>query len=165
MFILAQILGAVGYSLLAVSFFMKKKQQILFVQIFAYILFTTHYFLLDALTGTVCNVLGFIMLILIYLFSEDEKKKKILVLILLPVLGVMSFVSYENIYSLFPVFACLITFNSFLSKSESKIRFIGIISAACWLVYAIIHVSYSAIIFEVILVIATIVAYIKNRRN
>ena len=49
-------------------------------------------------------------------------------------------------------------------KYENKIRFIGIISAVCWLIYAIIHVSYSAIIFEVLTVIATIAAYVKNKR-
>ena len=164
-FIIAQILGAVGYSLLAFSFFKKSKKEILFIQIFAYIGFTTHYLLLDALTGTACNILGFIALILIYFLSNDEKKKKILVLTLIPLLIAMSFLSYENLFSLFPVFACLLTFNSFLSKDENKIRFIGIISAACWLIYAIIHVSYSAIVFEVITVIATIIAYIKNKRH
>lgn len=164
-FIISQILGAIGYSLLALSYFKKKKRDILFVQIVAYIGFTTHYFLLDALTGTVCNILGFIALILIYFFSKDQNKKRILVAILIPLLIVMAFLSYENIYSIFPVFACFITFISFLSKDENKIRFIGIISATCWLIYAIIHVSYSAIIFEAITVVATIIAYIKNTNN
>ena len=164
-FIISQILGAIGYSLLAYSFFRKKRKEILFIQIFAYIGFTTHYFLLDALTGTICNVLGFIALILIYFFSNDLKKKKILVLILIPLLFAMAYLSYENIFSIFPVFACLITFNSFLSKSEDKIRFIGIISATCWLIYAIIHVSYSAIIFEAVTVISSIVAYLKNKKH
>ena len=163
-FIIAQILGAIGYSLLAFSYFKKNKKEILFIQILAYIGFTTHYFLLDAKSGTMCNIIGFIALILIYLLSSNEKKKKILVAILIPLLIIMSFLSYENIFSLFPVFACLITFNSFLSKDENKIRFVGIISAVCWLIYAIIHVSYSAIIFEIITVISTIIAYIKNKK-
>ena len=163
-FLISQVLGTIGYSLLAFSYFKKKKKKILFIQILAYIGFTTHYILLDALTGSVCNVLGFIALILIYFFSNDEKKKKILVLLLIPLLIIMSFLSYENIFSIFPVFACLITFNSFLSKDVNKIRFIGIISAVCWLIYAIIHMSYSAIIFEVLTVIATIAAYVKNKR-
>ena len=163
-FIIAQILGAVGYSLLAYSFFKKSKKEILFIQILAYIGFTTHYFLLNALTGTMCNIIGFIALILIYFLSNNDKKKKILVLILIPLLLVMSYLSYENIFSLFPVFACLITFISFLNKNENIIRFIGIISASCWLVYAIIHMSYSAIIFEAVTVVATIVAYIKNKK-
>ena len=77
----------------------------------------------------------------------------------------MSVLSYENIYSLFPIIACLITFNSFLSKDENKIRFIGIISASLWLIYAIVYVSYSAIVFEAITVISTIIAYIKNKKR
>ena len=161
-FILAQFLGAIGYSLLALSYFKKEKKEILYVQILAYIGFTTHYFLLEALTGTVCNILGFIALILIYLLSEDKKKKKSLVIILIPILIVMSYLSYENIFSIFPVFGCLMTFNSFLSNSTNRIRFLGIISALCWLVYAIVYVSYSAIIFEIIIVIATTIAYFKN---
>lgn len=163
-FIISQILGAIGYSLLAYSFFKKKKRQILFIQILAYIGFTTHYALLGALTGTVCNIIGFIALILIYFFSEDIKKKKILVFILVPLLIVMATLSYENIFSIFPVFACLISFITFLSKDENKIRFVGIISASCWLVYAIIHISYSAIIFEAATAISTVIAYIKNKR-
>ena len=75
----------------------------------------------------------------------------------------MSYLSYENIFSIFPVFACLITFISFLNKDENIIRFIGIISAVCWLVYAFIYMSYSAIIFEIIIIISTIIAYIKNK--
>lgn len=164
-FIIAQILGTIGYSLLAYSFFKKNKKQILFIQIFAYIGFTTHYILLGALTGSVCNILGFIALIFIYFFSDDIRKKKILVIILVPLLGVMTYLSYENIYSLFPVVGCLLTFISFLSKKVNKIRFVGIISTACWLIYAIIYVSYSAIIFEVIILIAAVIAYIKNKKH
>ena len=118
-FIISQILGAIGYSLLAYSFFKKEKKQILYIQILAYIGFTTHYILLNALTGTICNIIGFIALILIYIFSNDEKKKRILVLILIVLLILMSILSYENIFSLFPVMACLVTFASFLYK-ESK---------------------------------------------
>lgn len=164
-FIIAQIIGAISYSLLAFSYFKNNKRKILFIQIIANIGFTAHYLLLDAITGTICNILGFTALILIYIFSDNERKKKILIVILTPILIIMSCLSYENIFSIFPVFACLITFNSFLSQDEDKIRFIGIISAICWLVYAIIHVSYSAIIFEVITAISTSIAYIKNKRN
>ena len=93
-YIISQILGAIGYSLLAYSYFKKDKKEILFIQIFAYIGFTTHYLLLGAKTGTMCNILGFVALILIYLFS---KKKKLLVMILIPILIAMAFLSYDNI--------------------------------------------------------------------
>ena len=161
-YIISQILGAIGYSLLAYSFYKKEKKEILYIQILAYIGFTTHYALLGALTGTICNIIGFIALILIYFFSNDDKKKKILVLVLIPLLIAMSILSYENIFSIFPVTACIITFASFLSKDANVIRFAGIISASFWLIYAIVHVSYSAIIFESITVISTTIDYLKN---
>lgn len=164
-FIISQILGAIGYSLLAFSYFRKNKKDILLIQILAYIGFTTHYILLSATTGTICNVLGFIALILIYLFSDNTKKKKVLVALLIPILIVMSYFSYENIFSVFPVIACLITFISFLDKDENKIRFVGIISAVCWLIYAVIHGSFIAILFEVITIVSTIIAYLKNKKN
>ena len=88
-YIISQILGAIGYSLLAYSFYKKEKKEILYIQILAYIGFTTHYALLGALTGTICNIIGFIALILIYFFSNDDKKKKILVLVLIPLLIAM----------------------------------------------------------------------------
>lgn len=164
-FILSQVLGTIGYSLLSYSFFKKDKKQILFIQIFAYIGFTTHYILLSALTGTICNIIGFVALILIYFFSDDMKKKRELVFILIPLLLLMAFVLYEDIFSLFPVFACFVTFISFLSKDENLIRLVGVISVACWLVYAIIIMSYAAIIFEAITLVCTTVAYIKNKKK
>lgn len=164
-FIISQILGAIGYSLLALSFFRKEKKQILFIQILAYIGFTTHYYLLEAKAGTICNIIGFISLILLYFLSNDKKKKLIMVILLIPLLIIMSYFSYENIYSIFPVIACIISFISFLSDNENIIRLVGIISAGCWLVYALIFKSYSAIIFESITVISTIIAYIKNKKH
>ena len=164
-FFITQFLGAVGYSLLAYSFFKKSKKEILFIQILAYIGFTSHYIMLKALSGTVCNILGFIALILIYFLDKDKKKKKILIYSLIPILIIMSYFSYENIFSIFPVFACLISFIAFLKDDEDLIRFIGIISAACWLVYAIIYKSFSAITFEIIIIISTTIAYLKNKKN
>lgn len=164
-YIISQVLGAIGYGLLAYSFFKKEKKEILFIQILAYIGFTTHYILLHAVTGTVCNILGFIALILIYILGNNKKKKRILVFILIPILISMAYLSYENIYSIFPVIGCLISFITFLSDNTNLIRLVGIISAGCWLIYALVYKSYSAIIFETITVISSAVAYIKNKKR
>ena len=65
-FILVQFIGAIGYTLLALSYFKKEKKQILFTQIFAYIMFTIHYYLLSGFTGAICNFVGLLSLITIY---------------------------------------------------------------------------------------------------
>jgi len=164
-FLLIQFIGFLGYSTLAFSYFKKNKKDILFIQMFSYIMFTIHYYLLSGITGSVCNFIGLIALILIYLFDKYKfKNKNLLVLSIIPFLVVISCITFENIYSIFPIIASTIVIISFLTDSENIVRKVGVIAAVSWLVYAIVYKSYVAIAFEVITLISTTVAFIKNRR-
>ena len=96
--IITQTIGALAYLVIAFSYFKKTKKSILIIQILAYILFTIHYSMLMARTGTMCNILGLISLILIYIFDYYfPKKKNILIFILIPILVIISLLTYDNI--------------------------------------------------------------------
>ena len=163
--ILIQIIGGIGYFLLALSFYKKEKKEILLMQVIAYIFFTIHYYLLNAITGTICNILGLISLVIIYYLSIKNKKKDRIVLVMIPILLGISILTYQNIYSIFPIISIIISLLSFINDDENIIRFIGIISAIGWLIYAIVYHSYVAIAFEIFTIISTVIAYIKNRNN
>ena len=163
--ILIQIIGGIGYFLLAFSFYKKEKKEILLMQVVAYIFFTIHYYLLNAITGTICNILGLISLLIIYYLSIKNKKKDKIVLIMIPILLGISILTYQNIYSIFPIISIIISLLSFINDDENIIRFIGIISAIAWLIYAIVYHSYVAIAFEIFTIISTVIAYLKNRNN
>ncbi len=163
--ILIQIIGGIGYFLLALSFYKKEKKEILLMQVIAYIFFTIHYYLLNAITGTICNILGLISLLIIYYLSIKNKKKDKIVLIMIPILLGISILTYQNIYSIFPIISIIISLLSFINDDENIIRFIGIISAIGWLIYAIVYHSYVAIAFEIFTIISTVIAYLKNRNN
>ena len=165
-FLLIQFIGAIGYSTIAFSYFKKEKRQILFIQIIAYIAFAIHYYLLNGFTGAVCNLIGLIALVLIYLFDKYKfKNKNILIFSIIPFLVVISCLTFENIYSIFPIIASTIAIISFLTDSEYTIRKVGVASAISWLVYAIVYKSYVSIVFEVITLISTVVAFVKNRNG
>lgn len=164
-FIITQFIGFLGYSTLAFSYFKKKKKDILLMQIFAYIMFILHYQFLGAITGSVCNLLGLLSFLIIYLFDMFKKNKKVLICILIPILIVISFLTFENIYSIFPIVGIVLAVFSFVTNSEDLIRRVGIIGAICWLIYAIVYKSYVAIVFEVITLIAVVVAYLKRRKR
>ena len=163
--ILIQIIGGIGYFLLALSFYKKGKKEILLMQVIAYIFFTIHYYLLNAITGTICNILGLISLVIIYYLSIKNKKKDRIVLVMIPILLGISILTYQNIYSIFPIISIIISLLSFINDDENIIRFIGIISAIGWLIYAIVYHSYVAIAFEIFTIISTVIAYLKNRNN
>jgi len=164
--LLIQFIGAIGYTLLTFSYFKKSKSQILLLQIFSYIFFTTHYYLLSGVTGAICNLISLAALIAIYVFDLfDFKFKKVLAMFFIILLIVINVMTFQNIFSLFPMIASVIAILSFLLDDENSIRCIGIIATICWLVYAIVYKSYISIIYEVITLIGVCIAYLKNRKN
>ena len=117
---------------------------------------------LAGITGAICNIISMVMMIIIYLYEKSgRQRKKILIAILIPVLILIAFFSWENIYSIFPIFSSVIMLVAFLLKSENSIRLIGIISNFSWTIYGLMHSSYITIIFEVITLIATCISLYK----
>lgn len=162
-FIITQIIGGIGYSLLALSYFKKEKKQILFMQIVAYISFTIHYYMLSGMTGAICNLIGLVALIIIYLFDKYKvKNKKLLTIGMIPFVVVIALITFKDVFSFFPIIASVIVILSFISDNERIIRIIGVISALCWLLYAVVYKSYVAIAFEVITVWFVLAALLKN---
>lgn len=165
-FIFIQFIGAIGYSMLALSYFKKEKRKILFMQIIAYIMFTIHYYLLSGITGAICNLIGLNALVLIYIFDKYKLKNKSSVgIFFIVILLIVNIATFQNIFSIFPMIASVIVIISFLIDNEDVIRAIGVISAVCWLVYAIVYKSYIAMAFEIITLIGVTVAFIKNTKN
>ena len=161
--IVVQGIGAIGFILLSLSYYKKEKKQILFMQIFAYIFFAIHYYLLNGITGAICNVIGLFALVTIYIFDNYKLKNKIPISILfIASLLAVNIMTYQNIFSLFPMVAAVIVIISFLDNNENDIRGIGVLSAICWLIYAIAYNSYISIIFEAITFINVVIAFFKN---
>ena len=165
-FILIQIIGGIGYTILAASYYKKEKKKILFMQIIAYIMFTIHYYLLSGITGAICNLIGLFALITIYVFEKYKwKNKNFIACLFILALIVINIITFQNFYSIFPMIASVIVIISFLLNNEDDIRMIGVLSAVCWLIYAIVYKSYVAIVFEVLTFIATDVAFLKNSKK
>lgn len=165
-FILIQVIGGIAYATLSLSYFKKEKKKILFLQIIAYIMFTIHYYLLSGITGAICNVIGLFALFTIYMFENYKwKNKNLIAYIFIALLIIINILTFQNIYSIFPMIASVIVIISFLTNSEDCIRGIGLVSAVSWLIYAIVYKSYISIVFEVLTLIGTFVAFVKNFSN
>ena len=164
--LIVQTIGAIGYTTLALSYFKKEKKKILFMQIIAYIFFSIHYYLLNGITGAICNLIGLAALIIIYSFEKYKIDNKVLISILLMVfMFIVNIITFQNFFSIFPMIASIIVIISFLEDDENIIRGIGVIAAVCWLIYAIAYKSYIAIIFEVVTLINVCIAFIKNKKG
>ena len=165
-FILIQLIGAIAYITIAISYYRKEKKSILFMQIIAYMFFTLHYFLLAGISGVVCNLVGLFALVVIYIFDKYKLKYKwIASTFFIVALIVVNIITFQNIYSIFPMVASVIVIISFVLDNEDFIRKIGIVSALCWLVYAIFYKSYISIAFEALTLVGVCVALIKHSKK
>ena len=164
--LLIQLIGGVGYLLLSLSYLKKEKKQILLMQIISYIFLVIHFYFLNGLTGTICNLLGLGALVTIYLTEKKNPNyKTIPVTLFILLILIINIITFQNIFSIFPMIASIIVIISFLLEDEDIIRIIGIIAAICWLIYAIVYKSYSAIIFEIIILINAYASLIKSIRT
>ena len=165
-FIIIQIIGGIAFVTLAASYYKKEKKEILFMHIIAYIMFTIHYYLLNGLTGAICNFIGLLALITIYIIEKNKwKNKNLISYLFIALIFIINIVLFQNIFSIFPMTASIIVILSFMMNNEDYIRGIGVISAVCWLIYAIAYKSYVSIVFEAITLIGTIIAFAKNTTN
>ncbi len=164
-FFIIQFIGAIAYLTLTLSYFRKKKKDILLMEIVSYLFFSLHYYLLSGITGTICNLIGLFALITIYVWDKyNFNYKRVIVSLFVISLFIINVINYQNFFSIFPIIASVIAILSFLFDNENVIRFVGVISAICWLVYAIAYKSYVSLFFEVAILIFTFIAFIKNRK-
>ena len=164
--LLVQGIGAIGYSTLAFSYYKEKKEQILFMQIIAYIFFTIHYYLLNGITGAICNLIGLVALVTIYVFEKYNLGNKLFISITcMLAVFLINIITFQNFFSIFPIIASIIVIISFLDNNEKNIRVIGVIAAVCWLIYAIAYKSYVAIVFEVLTLVGVFIALLKKNNN
>ncbi len=164
--ILTQAVGGLGYLALANSYFNKKKSGTLLVQIVANILLAIHFYLLSGLTGAVCDIICLTAYVLIFLFDKFKvKKKKLLICLIIPCGIAIALLTYKDIFSILPIAASCMVIASFMTESQFIVRTVGLISAVCWLIYGIIFQSYVSIVFEIIIIISTIVSIVKNKKG
>ena len=105
-----QAIGGIAYLLLALSYYKKDKAEILLMQIFAYLGFMIHYYLLDGMTAVICNLMGLLVFLIIYIFEKKKSNRnKLLIVITIPILITISVLTYQNIYSIFPIIASVIS--------------------------------------------------------
>ena len=119
--IFTQFIGAIGYTTLAASYYKKEKKKILFMQIIAYVMFTIHYYLLNGITGAICNLIGLFALLIIYLYEKyNEKNKNLLAMSFIIVLIIINVGTFQNFFSIFPMIASVIVILSFLTDNERQ---------------------------------------------
>lgn len=98
--------------------------------------------------------------------KDISKKLDIGILIITIILMiVLTVFTYNGPLSLLSVIATLITTFALWQKNVKRYKLLGIIAGMLWLAYNIVIISIMGIILETILVIFSVIGYIKENRK
>lgn len=155
---LAQGIGFIGMIFVFIAFQNNNKKKILLFQAIAGAVFTVHFLLLGAFTGSVMNAVEVARNLVFY--REWKTRLRIFWIILFIIVFTASgLASWQSLISLLPVIAMNLSTVAFSLKNPKHIRLCFSPVAIGWLIYNIASFSIAGILTEVFDLISLIIAF------
>lgn len=166
LFILAQICGVIVLILTVISVQFKTKEKIVMCMVFANIVVTIQYFLLNAITGAVVSIINVIRCIIFYYYKKKDKKPSLIVLLIFEIVAIVSgIMSWQNMWSVIPIVVTLIYTYGLWQDNVKVIRITTAIAGLGWAIYNIVVMAFVGAIQSVSQLISAMIALIKNKEG
>ena len=173
--IIAQILGIFGMLMSVLSYQQKGKARILFFQLLGSALFVVNFFLLNAFSGAILNLVAIIRA-LIFIYEDKVHADHPAWTIGLTGVYILSYVSVFTLFGkeptvknlileVLPVIAMTVTTIAFRHKEDKILRRVAFISSPLWLTYNFIFFSLGGIIGEALNLSSAVVGTIRFDRK
>lgn len=158
---LAHIFGLFGFIFFIGSIQVKQKNNLLIFQLIANTLYTVSYFMLGAFSAVLTNIINIIRCIV---FSVFDKKKSILISLVILTLLIIPFV-YNSLYDLLPVIITIIYIFSTWQDNMKIVRIFFVVAAFLWIVYNLHVGAVMPLIGNVFEIISGVLALIRFKSN
>lgn len=169
-YIISQVITVAYFAILSLSYLLKDRTKILTANFMAHIGQTTAMAMLNGYTGAAMSVIMMLRdLTLLIQEKQKEKGKEIskkadlaILIVTVLLMIILTIFTYNGPLSLLSVIATLITTYSLWQKNVKAYKVLGMMAGILWLSYNIFIMSIMGIILESILVICSIIGYIKD---
>lgn len=163
---IGQIIGFVAMAIIVFSYQQKSHKNILTFQMVSGLLFTLHYLLLGAYTGCISNLIGALRS-LIYANRGANRftSRKLWPVVFSVVFTVSGIITWDNVFSLFPIIAMVMSSVVLWIDSPKINRAFSMPTSACWLVYNIKNLSYAGIATEIFVLASIVIGMIRLDRK
>ena len=166
MFVFAQILALIAIITWVISILLKKKKDILLMQVIANGIYGLEYLLLNALSAAGMNFLSFVRLLIYYFYTKNKiKMPKWLLLVFLILVIIFGFITYDGYLSIIPVIITLLYAYAFWQDNLFIARIIYIVAAIAWIYYNYHVRAYVGVVGNILEIISGTTALIKYREE
>lgn len=163
--IIGQSLGILAAVFGFLSYQMKSQKGILLFQTLTSISMTVHYLMIGAYSGMALNLVCAVRNGVFWLESRKGGVNRWLAIGFTVVMGAAGIFSWQNWYS---IFVCLgLVINSFCMsfKDPQNIRKSILVSSPLVIIYNVFARSYGGIVFELIVLVSTLIGLICHRKE
>ena len=164
--IIGQVIGFVAMAIIVFSYQQRSHKNILAFQMVSGLLFTVHFLLIGAYTGCVSNLIGALRSLI---YANRGKNKftdfKLWPVIFSVIFTVSGVLTWDNIFSLFPIVAMIMSSVVLWIDSPKINRALSIPTSACWLVYNIPSGSISGVATEIFVLSSIVIGMIRLDRK
>jgi hypothetical protein len=166
LFWMVQAFGIITLILYVVSMQMKKKENLLILQISSNIFFVLQCILTNALTGTALVSLAIARGVVFFIYKKRELNPSIITLLVFKFAIITSTIfAWEGIISLFAFFANINNLSAQWQDNMKLLRILTISGCILWMIYQFHAGLYAAMVTEVCIIISSIAALWKFRKT
>ena len=171
-YILSQLFIVIECILLATSYQSKSRKKIVLFNLFSLISAGISYMLLSAYSGFAMIIIAIIRNIIFILDEKKNGKRNtngkndyIILAFLLFLSFIAAFFTFRGILSMLSVVASTLYTISVWQKNTKVYKVLGIPIATLWMLYNIYIFSILGIILETIILISSIIGYVKEKKT
>lgn len=156
--IFIRAMGIIGLILGVAAFQSNKHKGIVIAKMGSEAAFTIQYYLLDAPTGSIMNLIGVVRNFIFYKLVEKGKSTKIVMWIFCGVYVLSAIITWEGPESLLPLIGKLCSTVAYSMKNTRNIRIINIPTLTMWIVYNITCSAWEALAADTISLVSVLIA-------
>ena len=161
--ILATVLGLLAVALFVFSYQLKDRRSIIIVNAASRVLYVAQYLVLGAFEGALLDTAAFFVSLLCKSRDAGFIKKHFVLTVILSnaFLVCVGMLTYQNLFSLLPIFGVIFETLALWLKKEKHIRITSLLGAPFWLLYNLKSAAYGSVVGNVITLVSITVAILR----
>lgn len=148
-----------------VAFQMRTRKGLLLVQCLVAILFSIHYFLIGAYSGTAVNIICTIRNIVYSKLPQNGLGKKIVPIVFVVIQVISCILTWEAWYSLFILLGISINTYCMSFSNPQNVRKSIFVTSPLVIVYNGFSKSIGGVIYETVVIISSIIGVLRNKKQ
>ena len=160
-----EIIGYIAIIAAALIYQQKTEKRILLNKGLTDVLWAAHYGLIGAYTGAAISCVGLVREIVLFCNQRRGIKSKGVLVVFLVASAVCTAITWQDAFSILPAIVSLLSVVSFWIGKPKVVRIMSFPSSACMLFYGIHNGSVAVMINESLIILSSILALIKDRKN